>query len=65
MDLIKMDSIEKDLIETDLTEKELMNMYRYNRKKELACKQKLKQAMRENPNTYQYAICHLTLKKQC
>ena len=27
--------------------------YGYNRNKELACKEKLKQAIRENPNTYQ------------
>ena len=33
--------------------------YALNRKKELACKGKLKQALRENPNTYQYAILRL------
>ena len=31
----------------------------YNRDKELACKQKIKQAIIENPNTYQYATLHL------
>ena len=32
---------------------------RYNRNKELACKGKLKQAIRENPNAYQYATLRL------
>ena len=33
--------------------------YGYNRNKELACKEKPKQAIRENPNTYQYATLRL------
>ena len=33
--------------------------YGYNSNKELACKEKLKQATRENPNTYQYATLRL------
>ena len=33
--------------------------YGYNRNKKLACKEKLKQAIRENPNTYQYATLRL------
>ena len=31
----------------------------FKRNKELACKKKLKQAIRESPNTYQYAILRL------
>ena len=36
-----------------------INEYGYNRKKELACKEKLKQAITENPNIYQHATLRL------
>ena len=36
--------------------------YGYNSNKELACKEKLKQTIRENPNTYHYATSRLKHK---
>ena len=47
-----------DLIERDLTKKGIDENL-YNRARELAYEKKLRQAIRENPNTYQYATLRL------
>ena len=53
------DGFNKERFDRDGFNRKGVDEYGYNSNKELACKEKIKQAKRENPNTYQYATLRL------
>ena len=53
------DGINRKGFDRDGFNRKRIDEYGYNRNKELACKDKLEQAIRENPNTYQNATLRL------
>ena len=59
LDRLDQDGYNRKGFDRDGFNRKGIDEYGYDRSKELACKAKLKQAIRENPNTYQYATLRL------